>query len=72
MLSGKRKYEQDDACDTKRAKTDRNNARSKGRPRAHEQFREPCTRSVLPGLDGEEQLTDESIDEAVAYLRSVR
>jgi hypothetical protein len=68
----KRKHEQESASETKRAKTDRNTSRSKNRTRAHEQFREPGVRSVLPGLEGEEQLTDESIDEAVAYLRSVR
>ncbi|EUC28136.1 hypothetical protein COCCADRAFT_109955 [Bipolaris zeicola 26-R-13] len=68
----KRKHEQENASDTKRAKTDRNNSRAKGKLRTNEQFREPGVRSVLPGLEGEEHLTDESIDEAVAYLRSVR
>ncbi|EUC41263.1 hypothetical protein COCMIDRAFT_106589 [Bipolaris oryzae ATCC 44560] len=68
----KRKHEQENASETKRAKTDRNNSRAKGKSRANEPFREPGVRSVLPGLEGEEHLTDESIDEAVAYLRSVR
>ncbi|EMD65332.1 hypothetical protein COCSADRAFT_35389 [Bipolaris sorokiniana ND90Pr] len=68
----KRKHEQENASETKRAKTDRNNSRAKGKSRANEQFRELGVRSVLPGLGGEEHLTDESIDEAVAYLRSVR
>ncbi|EMD90103.1 hypothetical protein COCC4DRAFT_184879 [Bipolaris maydis ATCC 48331] len=68
----KRKHEQENASETKRAKTDRNNSRTKGKSRANEQFREPGVRSVLPGLEGEEHLTDESIDEAVAYLQSVR
>ncbi|EOA81251.1 hypothetical protein ACJQWK_11090 [Exserohilum turcicum] len=72
VASSKRKYEQENASETKRARIDRNGPRSKGQLRAHEQFREPGVRSALPGLDGEEQLSDESIDEAVAYLRSVR
>ncbi|USP82659.1 histidyl-trna synthetase [Curvularia clavata] len=72
-ISGsKRKHEYESAFETKRAKTDRKTSRSKIRGRVNDQFREPGVRSVLPGLEGEEQLTDESIDEAVAYLRSVR
>lgn len=72
-ISGsKRKQEHESASETKRARTDRNTSRSKTRGRTNDQFREPGARSVLPGLEGEEQLTDESIDEAVAYLRSVR
>lgn len=72
-ISGsKRKHEHESASETKRAKTGLNASRSKVRGRANDEFREPGVRSVLPGLEGEEHLTDESIDEAVAYLRSVR
>lgn len=72
-ISGsKRKHEHESALETKRAKTDRNTSRPKTRGRVNDQLREPGVRSVLPGLEGEDQLTDESIDEAVAYLRSVR
>jgi hypothetical protein len=68
----KRKCAQEDVPEVKRARIERNTAHSKKRPRALDSYQEYGTRTVLPGLDGEEQSSDESTSEALAYLHSVR
>ncbi|RYN81553.1 hypothetical protein AA0117_g1884 [Alternaria alternata] len=70
--SGKRKCAQEEVPEVKRARIERNTAHSKRRPRVLDSYQEYGTRTVLPGLDGEEQLSDESTSEALAYLHSVR
>jgi hypothetical protein len=69
---GKRKCAQEEVPDVKRARIERSAAQSKKRPRAIDSYQEYGTRTVLPGLDGEEQSSDESTSEALAYLHSVR
>ncbi|KAL1796961.1 hypothetical protein ACET3X_005501 [Alternaria dauci] len=70
--SGKRKCAQEEAPEVKRARIERNTAHSKRRPRVLDSYQDYGTRTVLPGLDGEEQSSDESTSEALAYLHSVR
>ncbi|KAF1947240.1 hypothetical protein EJ02DRAFT_449831 [Clathrospora elynae] len=74
--SGKRKREQDGAAGSKRARAERNStghsAGSKGRFPSSDPAREYGMRTMLPGLDAEDQLSDDSTSEAVAYLHSVR
>jgi hypothetical protein len=64
--TGKRKGEQDMEFVNKRPKTGRK------RPRKPESSWDTGMETVLPGLYGEVQATDESMSEAIAYLQSVR
>ncbi|KAI4956328.1 hypothetical protein J4E91_000539 [Alternaria rosae] len=68
----KRKCAQEEVPDVKRARIERITAHPKKRPRAVDSYQEYGTRTVLPGLDGEEQSSDESTSEALAYLHGVR
>jgi len=72
VTNSKRKRDQNDESGNKRLRNDRNTQNCKGRLRAPQTYQEHGIQTVLPGLDGEEQLSDESTSEALAYLRSVR
>ena len=72
VTSGKRKFAQEQVPEVKRARIEHNTAHSKKGSRVLDSYQEYGTRTVLPGLDGEEQLSDESTSEALAYLHSVR
>lgn len=72
VTSAKRKREQNDEPGIKRPRNDRNTQNFKERQRAPQKHQEHGIQTVLPGLDGEEQLSDESTGEALAYLHSVR
>jgi hypothetical protein len=63
---GKRKSEQDMMSVNKRPKTGRERSRNP------ESAWDTGMKTVLPGLYGEDQSTDESMSEAIAYLQSVR
>lgn len=68
----KRKCAQEEAVGVKRARIARITAHPKNRPRAVDSYQEYGTRTVLPGLDGEEQSSNETTSEALAYLHGVR
>jgi len=72
VTNSKRKRDQNDESGSKRLRNNRNIQGHKGRPRVPQAYQEHGIQTVLPGLDGEEQLSDESTSEALAYLRSVR
>ncbi|KAE8831580.1 hypothetical protein HRS9139_05822 [Pyrenophora teres f. teres] len=71
VTNSKRKRDQNDESGNKRLRNDRSVQNHKGRPRASQTYQEHGIQTVLPGLDGEEQLSDESTGEALAYLQSV-
>jgi hypothetical protein len=76
LHTGKRKCDQDDAPGSKRARTEckttQKSTHGKSRSRTQDSAHELDPRTVLPVLEGEEQLSDEDMREALAYLRNVR
>ncbi|KAF7444753.1 hypothetical protein A1F99_113060 [Pyrenophora tritici-repentis] len=72
VTNSKRKRDQNDESGNKRLRNDGSVQNYKGRSRASQAYQEHGIQTVLPGLDGEEQLSDESTGEALAYLQSVR